>query len=77
MTIHQITFLYQDSEIAYGEGESVEWAFEEANDQFKESPYNIMAEDVSVVWVQFNDEDDNHGDKRQHLDYWDALTTLC
>lgn len=77
MTIHQVTFLYQDSEIAYGEGESVEWAFEEAHEQFKESPYSIMAEGVSVVWVQFDDEDDNHGGKRRELSYWDALTTLC
>lgn len=77
MTIHQVTFLYQDSEIAYGEGESVEWAFEEANSQLKDSPYSIMAEDVSVVWVHFDDEDDNHGGKRRHLDYWNALTTLC
>lgn len=79
MTIHQITFLYLDSEIAYAEGESVAWAFDEADDQFKYGPYAGMAdtEDVTVVWVQFDDESDNHGGKRREMPYWDALTTLC
>jgi hypothetical protein len=66
--MNQITIVYMGSEVAYGEGETVGWAWEEAKENLP-SEYKAVEDDISIIWLA--------GDKRRVYTWWEALATFC
>lgn len=66
---HQVTIVFMGSEVAYGEGETREYAWEEAQENIPEE-YKDCATDVMEV-IHLN------GDSKEVVTYWDALTVWC
>ena len=65
--MHQVTIVFMDSEIAYGEGESRGYAFDEASENIPEE-YEQHLEHLTVIILS--------KDKRLELSFDDALKLM-